>query len=80
VSRDPFESVNVNLQTDHGFQAVLRRADRIYDGTEPDITDGALFYADLSDPGLAESFRLMILGNPESHPRIGTVGRNSFFR
>lgn len=63
---------------DPRFQAVLTKADGIYDGDEDDITGGALYYADLAvtiTPWFTES----ILRQPESHPRIGTVGRQTFF-
>jgi Cell Wall Hydrolase len=61
------------------FQAVLARADSIYDGREPDITNGALYYANLSAGGLSPWFLTNILRKPEVHARLGTVGQRTFF-
>lgn len=59
------------------FLDVLLKAANIYDGTEPDLTGGALYYANLATP--SPWFRDNILGKPEEHPRIGTVGAQTFF-
>jgi hypothetical protein len=61
------------------FRAVLALADTIFDGVEGDITDGALYYANLSDPELSQWFRENILAKPDAHRRLGTVGQRTFF-
>lgn len=63
---------------DPKFQAVLLKADNIYEGGEPDTTDGALYYANLvtmNSPWFLEN----ILQKPEQHRRLGTVGAQTFF-
>jgi spore germination cell wall hydrolase CwlJ-like protein len=64
---------------DPKFQLVLGKVDTIYDGTEYDTTDGALYYANLSTMNSAW-FRTNIVAKPEEHPRVGTVGAQTFFR
>lgn len=62
------------------FQAVLKRAGNIREGTEPDITGGALYLANLgADAPISKWFLENIVRKPESHPRIGTVGRYTLF-
>lgn len=64
---------------DPKFQAVLGRANSIYEGTEPDITAGGLYYARLSGPEISPWLVENILQKPEAHPRLGTVGQTTFF-
>lgn len=63
---------------DPKFQAVLAKADKIYDGTEPDITGGALYYKNLSGE-VGPWFTVNIMQRPGDHPRLGTVGQRTFF-
>lgn len=59
------------------FQKVLVKVETIYDGTEPDITGGALYYANLA---VADSpWFLRNIVQSDEHPRIGTVGKQTFF-
>jgi Cell Wall Hydrolase len=60
------------------FLSVLVKTATIFDGTEPDITDGALYYANLSVP-VGAWFLQNIVQNPAAHPRKGTVGQQTFF-
>jgi hypothetical protein len=62
---------------DPRFQAVLLKVDSIYDGTAPDITNGALYYANLAFAN-SQWFLTNIVQNP-AHPRLGTVGQQTFF-
>jgi hypothetical protein len=63
---------------DPKFQQVLWKVDAIFDGTELDITKGALYYAHLH---LANSpwFLENITGRLDAHPRVATVGQQTFF-
>lgn len=63
---------------DPRFLNVLIKATNIYEGTEPDTTGGALYYANLVTMN-SQWFKTAILGNPEQHRRIGTVGAQTFF-
>jgi hypothetical protein len=57
----------------------LQQVDDIYSGAAADeLTEGALFYAELhhiTRPEFVED----IVRNPESHPRVATVGLVAFF-
>jgi spore germination cell wall hydrolase CwlJ-like protein len=62
---------------DPKFQAVLRKADSIFDGSEFDITGGAKYYANLSTAN-STWFSINIIQSAD-HPRVGTVGQHTFF-
>lgn len=64
---------------DGSIRLLFQAIDDIYSGTiEDNLTAGALFYADLHNLTNPE-FKANVLQNPESHPRIATVGLTAFF-
>ena len=69
---------------DGSFRELLRRIDEIYHGTADDSSvnneqgQKSLYYAELHNV-TSEWFRENILSDPESHPRLATVGQMTFF-
>jgi hypothetical protein len=61
------------------FQRVLWKVDDIYSGKELDITEGALYYANLNTMN-SPWFKENIVGNPEAHPIVASVGKHKFFK
>lgn len=60
------------------FRRCLAIAENIYHGRERDITEGALWYGKLHD--CSDDFKNKIVRQPESHPRVATVGQLACFR
>ena len=60
------------------FLNTLHDANRILDGSDGDLTKGALYYANLE---IATSgwFFEHIVGDPVGHPVTATIGRHTFF-
>ena len=75
-----------NPHHDAMFRRCLAGAENIYNGRERDITaqpteiggGGALWYCRLND--CTDEFKEKIVRDPQSHPMIATVGRQSCFR
>lgn len=68
---------------DPTFQQLLNYIDHIYDDTMPDtLTNGALYYADLSSPSYDKEgwFARVIVGQPGKHPRCATIGTTTYFK
>lgn len=61
------------------FRRVLGTADSVYSGLEKDITQGALYYANLNNI-TRDWFRDSIVRNPDAHPRIAQIGKQQFFK
>lgn len=67
---------------DDWFRRCLVKAEMIYEGREKDITAdhngrGAKFYGRLDN--CSDWFKENIIRQPEDHPRIATIGLQSFF-
>lgn len=60
------------------FQEVCQLAKLIYEGTDTDPTNGALYYY---NPVTATSkwFKENIVDNPDEHPSLGTIGNHTFY-
>lgn len=70
--------MTINLR-DAAVKTFLPVVDDIYDGTaEDDLTDGALFYAELHR-GVSPDFIRNIVRRPDDHPRMATVDLMAFF-
>jgi len=68
---------------DGNFRELMRRVDDVYHGTADDASVNnesgtSLFYAELHNVN-REWFKEHILDDPESHPRLATVGQLTFF-
>jgi hypothetical protein len=63
------------------FQKVVQMVDQVYDGSLPDMTAGALYYADLNSPGFVKGgwFDKTILANPDKFPRVAQIGTTTYF-
>ena len=61
------------------FEAAMDIASKVYDETDMDITQGALYYANLK---VANSpwFQENIVGKPELHPVTAVIGAHTFFK
>lgn len=58
---------------------LMQKVETIYAGTEPDITDGSLYYGNLVNV-TSGWFKTEILGKLAQHPRVATIGRQTFLR
>jgi hypothetical protein len=74
---EPPELPSLNLR-DTTIKMFLQRVDGIYDDSEEDSTNGALYYADLHNITIP-SFIAQIARNPQSHPRVYSAGLTTFF-
>lgn len=64
----------------NNVRIVLNRIDDIYTRADAnDLTGGALFYANPSNP-LAEWFEKEVIHRPEDHPRVAHIGPVWFFK
>jgi hypothetical protein len=64
------------------FVRLLQAVDSIYDNTAVDtLTHGALYYADLNSPKYNKGgwFDRNVVGKPEAHPRVTTIGTTTYF-
>lgn len=64
---------------DEKFALAMQLADAVYDGTDPDITGGAVYYANLKYIDKGGSFERLILGKPREHPVVARIGEHTFF-
>jgi len=51
----------------------------VYDGTDPDNTGGALFYANL-ETATSGWFFENIVQRPDLHPKTASIGKQTFFK
>lgn len=91
-ARNQFSSMSVlgDSQTvaypdvrDPQFLQILQAVDTVYDDTRKDLlTNGALYYADLSSPGYTKAgwFDRVIVGDPTNHPRVAKIGTTDYFK
>lgn len=63
---------------DPDFQTVLHKIDAIYEGAVDQITNGAKYYAVLTDATSGWFFR-NIVDKPDEHPRVAQLGKTTFF-
>lgn len=70
------EDVNTILYP--SFSNLFALAEAIYDGQDPDLTGGALYY---DNPSIATSswFAKNIAGDPAKHPLLATIGHQNFY-
>ena len=64
--------------SDGRFREALEDAQRILDGSDGDLTGGALYYANL-EVATSGWFFEHIVGDPVGHPVTATIGRHTFF-
>jgi len=67
---------------DSNFNKILNYIDGIYDGSTADtLTQGALYYADLTSPGFNKTgwFAKTILANPNRFPCVAKIGSTSYY-
>jgi hypothetical protein len=64
---------------DQVLTRLLHEVESIYDGSGKDLTNGALYWADLRNIE-TEWFRDKILKNPTQHPRVADFNSLTFFR
>ena len=64
--------------SDGRFQEALEDAQRILDGSDGDLTGGALYYANL-EVATSGWFFEHIVGDPVGHPVTATIQRHTFF-
>ena len=60
------------------WQFCVAMAPAVCDGTDPDPTNGALYYCNLetADSGW---FAEHIIGNPANHPKVAQIGHHTFY-
>jgi len=63
---------------DPDFQTVLHKIDAIYEGATDQITNGAKYYAVLTDATSGWFFE-NIVNKPAEHPRVAQIGKTTFF-
>ena len=51
----------------------------VYDGTDPDNTNGAIFYANL-ETATSGWFFENIVQRPDLHPKVALIGKQTFFK
>lgn len=88
ITADEFRGTVHTIQEpnprDGGFRDLLRRIDDVYYGTADDSAvnneqgQKSLYYAELHNVN-CPWFTDTILSDPESHPRLATVGQMTFF-
>jgi len=61
------------------FDKVLMKVDDLYDGTVMDITEGALYYANLATMN-SPWFKTSICDKPDVHPIVARVGKQTYFK
>lgn len=63
---------------DPAFEQIMQLVDGVLDGTDPDLTNGALYYY---NPATATSgwFQSNIAGNAAEHPQVAQIGAHVFF-
>jgi len=65
---------------DPSFETAMSLADQIYDGSDPDITDGAVLYCNPKHIDKDGWFDREVLQKPAEHPRVAVIGQHEFFR
>ena len=79
VHSDP-ETVLWPVTGDAVFAIAMRLAADIIEGTDPDNTLGAQYYANLATMDRYGWFKQNILDEPEVHPQTAVIGKQTFFR
>jgi N-acetylmuramoyl-L-alanine amidase len=82
-SDDPQFNLDPSTLTDAADIALWRVAQNlaaaVLDGSLPDITGGARYYANLATMQPDGWFAHVIVAHPETHPPTVVIGRHSFF-
>jgi hypothetical protein len=67
---------------DPAFQKVMQLVDDIYDDNLQDLTNGALYYADLTSPAFVKDgwFDRNIVQDSNGHPRCAQIGTTTYFK
>lgn len=86
TAKNQFSSMSVPSDPQYGLQppespswsTAQRLAEIIYNGDSEDVTNGALYYANLKTATSGWFFN-SIVKNPTIHPPTATIGRHSFF-
>ncbi len=63
---------------DPDFQMLLHKIDAIYEDAQDQITNGAKYYAVLTDATSGWFFD-NIVNKPAEHPRVAQIGKTTFF-
>jgi spore germination cell wall hydrolase CwlJ-like protein len=66
-------------EADASYEFCQQMAPRILAGSDPDITGGALYYANLSNV-TSGWFIDSIVNDPAQHPQTAVIGRQTFFK
>jgi N-acetylmuramoyl-L-alanine amidase len=66
-------------EDDASYEFCLQMAPRFLAGSQPDPTNGALYYANLSAV-TSGWFVENIVNDPAQHPQTAVIGRQTFFR
>jgi hypothetical protein len=63
------------------FLGVLQLVDSVYDDMPDNLTDGALYYANMGSPGYSKAgwFDRNIVKSVE-HPKLTQIGTTSYFK
>jgi hypothetical protein len=64
------------------FQKVVQMVDQVFDGTLRDITNGAMYYADLNNPTFTKDgwFQKNIIEKSDEHPRCAQIGTTTYYK
>jgi hypothetical protein len=62
------------------FNKLLQRVDAIFDGTMPDVTAGAHYYAAINSITPGGWFQKNIIDNASEHPLTAVAGGHHFYK
>jgi hypothetical protein len=58
---------------DQRYKQALALAPEVFDGIDPDVTNGALYYANLASIDQGGWFARHIVGDPAQHPEVAKI-------